>query len=223
VPPSLAPTAGVNLYLGNGPGARLDGGGVDALPPSLASIPDPGARNAEAGRQAAREMARHPLRAAMSVAVRLVRLASVNPGRVEHDALVADGLPSPLVIAWLALEWMGLVALAAAAWRMGAIPRRAGLFAVLVAAPYVLVLVLTYVQTRYRLPLVPLLAPFAAAGLARLGSADPAERPVRSQRAVRSERAPLAGGGARRLAAAGLAAAALILAATAVELLLKRL
>ena len=203
VPAALVPTVGVNLYLGNGPGGRLDGGGLERLPPSLESIADPAERNAEAGRQALREMARRPLRTALNGAVRLLRLMSVNPGRVEHDALVADGFPSWVVLLWLALEWGGLAVLSAVAWRGGAVSHGSRLFTSLVAVPYVFVLALTYVQTRYRLPLVPLLAPFAARGAAQLAAA------------------PRAQDGLRRFLPAGLAAGAVVVIASAIDLLLK--
>ena len=204
VAPSFLPTAGVNLYLGNGPGSRLDGGGMERLPPSLQAVHDPAARNAQARREALREMARRPLRTSLVFGIRLVRLASVNPGRIEHDALVAEGWPSALAIAWLGCEWLGCAVLAVMAWRGKAMTRSALVFTTLVAAPYVLVLASTFVQTRFRLPLVLLLAPVAAAGLGRL---------------LEAPRTP---SGRRRSIVAGLAAAALVVAATAVELALKR-
>jgi hypothetical protein len=148
-------------------------------------------------------MAQHPLRTAGNILVRVLRLASVNPGRVEHDALVADGFPSRLVIAWLALEWLLLAVLAAVGVRTGGTPEGALPFATAIAGPYVLVLALTYVQTRYRLPLVPLLALFAAPGLASLLDA-------RSRT-----------GTFRRAVPAALIACVVVLGATVVELALK--
>jgi hypothetical protein len=175
------------------------------LPQHLDAIADPAARNAQAGREALREVARHPARALVVGAVRWVRLVSLNPGRIEHDALVRAGWPSALVLLWLGLEWTLLVAGCAVAWRAGAATRPAVSFAVLLAAPYVLVVTVTFVQTRFRLPLVLLLAPFSAAGLSRFLET------------------PRSSGGRRALVLAALGGVALVVAATAVDLALKRL
>lgn len=176
--PSIAPTLGVNLYLGNSPGARLDGGGDKTLPHDLDEIQDPRERDARARRDAIDYATSHPGRTVLLGLVRMIRLAGVNPGRIEHDALVADGLPSAVVFFWLGLEWvlvLTLLTIACAsrgrAWTRLLIPPA------LVLAPYVVVLCSTFVQTRFRLPIHVLLLPYAATGISGLRarlSGDPA-------------------------------------------------
>lgn len=181
-PPPLAPTAGINLYLGNSPQARLDGGAEPVLPEDLTDLGNPGERNARALRAALDHAWGHPVRTVLLAWMRALRLLGVNPGRIEHDALVGDGWPSGLVLVWLALEWITLCSLAAVGLAAHG-PRlsRTLLAPALVAAPYVLVLCATFVQTRFRLPLHLLLAPYAAVGLAVLVEGFPA--PSRSRRA----------------------------------------
>lgn len=169
---ATVPTAGVNLYLGNHAEARGDGGGVPRMPPRLAAIEDPSERNALAGREALAYMATHPLRTAWLALVRAVRLAGVNPGRVETDALASYGLGRAAAAGWLVAEWLGLVAMATVALRLDSGLRRPAIEAAWILAPYVAVLLFTFVQTRFRLPLHALLLPFAARGLelvARMG------------------------------------------------------
>lgn len=160
------PTLGINLYLGNSSAARWDGGGLVELPADLEAIKDPIARDAEALRRAIGYMKDHPLKTVALASVRAVRLLGINPGRVEHESLVADGVPSILAIGWLAVEWWVVVLAAGTSFDL--IPRcRSTLpIAAAVGGPYLVVLLFTFVQTRFRLPIFLLLVPVAAAGLA---------------------------------------------------------
>lgn len=166
----LFPTSGLNLYLGNAPSARWDGGGLAELPPELAGISDPLDRGRAARGQAIDYIRSHPVETATRIGARALRLLGVNPGHGEFEHLRAMGWPAPLAAGILGVEWIAVVLLAAIGlatpWAKVA-GHSIGRGLLLLSAPYVAALLVTYVQTRYRLPLFALLLLPAGCGLVR--------------------------------------------------------
>ncbi|MCC7143331.1 MAG: hypothetical protein IT349_14630 [Candidatus Eisenbacteria bacterium] len=165
------PTAGFNLYLGNSPGARWDGGGATVVPPELTGEKDAIASGELARRLAFEHIGAHPAETLGRIAVRTLRLCGINPGRVEYDALTRYGLPAPIVVGWLAAEWIGVLLLSAVGVALA--PRSIQRCLVLALAPYLAGLAISYVQTRYRIPVHLWLLPFAGATLARWIGPEP--------------------------------------------------
>lgn len=165
------PTAGLNLYLGNSPGARWDGGGTAVVPPELTGEKDAIAAGELARRLAFEHIAAHPAETLGRIAVRMLRLCGINPGRVEYDALTRYGLPAPIVVGWLAAEWIGVLILSAVGIALAS--RSVQRCLALALVPYLAGLAICYVQTRYRLPVHLWLLPFAGAALSRWIGPDP--------------------------------------------------
>lgn len=158
------PTAGINFLIGNSQDARWDGGGLSRLPPEVARIADPHARNRVAFRLGLSHAAEHPIETLARAAIRGVRLLGVNPGGTELEALSAYGVPKWSATVWLGFEWWTLCALAT----IGAVSSVGRTIAAKLAwlvLPFVASLLATFVQTRFRLPIFVLLIPLASWGI----------------------------------------------------------
>jgi len=165
----LTTSTGVNLYLGNNPAARSDGGGSEASATGLWAIADETVRSRVAVREALSFMSQHPLRTVGMMGRRALKMLSPLPGQVE--TVYFGGSGRQVAIAYIvvyALSFALLMLLATIGWWGGGLEPRWRSLILAMAVPYAISLAVTFVQARFVAMFAPLLFIPAAAGVGAL-------------------------------------------------------